>query len=106
MLNMRYCPNCGKQVDPKAVVCPNCGVALPAPTNNNNAINSQNDTGSNWWTVLGFLIPIIGLVLYIVWRNSEPQNAKKAGLGALISVILWFGLVFISLLLGAIASFY
>lgn len=87
MLNMRYCPNCGKQVDPQAVVCPNCGVALPAPILNVNIANTQNDTGSIGWAFLGFFIPIAGLILYIVWRNTEPNNAKQAGLGALISVI-------------------
>lgn len=46
---MRYCPNCGKEVEPKAVVCPNCGVALPAPVTNNQVVNAQNDTGSVGW---------------------------------------------------------
>lgn len=101
---MRYCPNCGKQVDPKAVVCPNCGVALPAPISNGNIANAQNDTGSIGWAFLGFFIPIVGLILYIVWRNTEPNNAKKAGLGALINVIAWAVFCFLIVLVAAIAS--
>ena len=72
---MKYCPNCGKPVDPKAVICPNCGVAL---TSNLPATNSDN--GSIGWFILGFFIPVVGLVLYIVWKNDEPKNAHKAGL--------------------------
>lgn len=101
---MRYCPNCGKEVDPKAVVCPNCGVALPAPVAGPNAAAQQNDTGSIGWAFLGFFIPVVGLVLYIVWRNSEPNNAKKAGLGALISVIAWAVLWAVLVFLAVIAS--
>lgn len=104
MLNMRYCPNCGKPVDPKAVICPNCGVALPAPVSNGNITNSQNDTGSIGWAFLGFCIPIAGLILYIVWRNTEPNNAKKAGLGALMSVIAWAVLLILSFFLAVFAS--
>ncbi|HJF54444.1 MAG TPA: zinc ribbon domain-containing protein [Limosilactobacillus coleohominis] len=101
---MRYCPNCGKEVDPKAVVCPNCGVALPAPVTNNQVVNAQNDTGSVGWAFLGFFIPIVGLILYIIWRNSEPNNAKKAGLGALISVIVWAAFWVLIMIIAAIAS--
>lgn len=35
-----YCKNCGNEIDDKAVICPNCGVA----TDNNQS--SSNDTGS------------------------------------------------------------
>lgn len=101
---MRYCPNCGKEVDPKAVVCPNCGVALPAPVTNNQVVNAQSDTGSVGWAFLGFFIPIVGLILYIIWRNSEPNNAKKAGLGALISVIVWATFWVLIMIIAAIAS--
>lgn len=79
---MKYCPNCGKPVDPKAVICPHCGVPLPK-----RSIINTNDTGSIWWGMLGFLIPIVGLILFIYWKNTEPDNARVAGIGALLSVI-------------------
>ncbi|HQF37044.1 MAG TPA: zinc-ribbon domain-containing protein, partial [Candidatus Dojkabacteria bacterium] len=27
---MKYCTNCGEQIDNKAVICPKCGVAQPS----------------------------------------------------------------------------
>ena len=33
-------------------------------------------------------IPIVGLVLFLVWKDTKPRNAKAAGIGALVSVIL------------------
>lgn len=47
---------------------------------------SNNDTGSNGWACLGCCIPIVGLILWLVWKDTQPQNAKKAGIGALIGV--------------------
>ena len=49
---------------------------------------SVNDSGSIGWGVLGFLIPIVGLVLFLVWKNTKPKCAKMAGLGALIGVCI------------------
>ena len=90
---MKYCPNCGKQVDPKAIICPHCGVPLPSSGSSSTPATTTDDTGSVWWGVLGFFIPVAGLVLYIVWHNSEPKNAKSAGIGALIQVGVWIAFV-------------
>ena len=38
----------------------------------------------------------VGLILFLVWRDNKPKNAKAAGIGALISVgcsILYWMLV-------------
>ena len=80
-----YCPNCGEQIDDKAVVCPKCGV----PVKNTVAPDDAPSTG---FAVLGFFFPIIGLILYIVWKSERPLCAKSAGKGALIGFIV--GIVF------------
>lgn len=46
------------------------------------------DNGSFGWAVLGFFFPIVGLVLYLVWRTEKPLSARRAGIGALVSVIV------------------
>ena len=45
------------------------------------------------WMVIGFLFPIIGLILWLVWKEEYPSRAKCCGLGALISVIVAIVLV-------------
>ncbi|MCB4902539.1 hypothetical protein KZP17_09005 [Bifidobacterium pseudocatenulatum] len=45
------------------------------------------DTGSFGWAVLGFFFPIVGLILFLVWKSEKPVSAKQAGMGALASVI-------------------
>ena len=88
----KFCQNYGAKIDINAVICPYCGVALPAFTPASStpaATTTDGKEGSYWWSVLGFFVPVAGLVLYIVWRTSEPKSANAAGLGALIHVVLW-----------------
>ena len=41
------------------------------------------------WGILGALIPIVGLILFLVWNNTKPKSAKYAGIGGLIGFIFW-----------------
>lgn len=123
---MAFCKHCGAEINEGAAFCPKCGASLnPAPEQdlsqnqfpnqnqyqyqnqnqyqyqnpNQNQYNSQPpvvDSGSIGWGVLGFCIPIVGLILFLVWKDQKPRTAKVAGIGALISVvvgILWYVLV-------------
>jgi hypothetical protein len=53
-----------------------------------NNVNATNDKGGFLWGLLGCCIPIVGLVLFLVWKDTKPKTAKAAGIGALVSVIL------------------
>ena len=64
---------------------------------------SGDDTGNVGWGVLGFFIPLVGLILFIVWNSTKPKNAKMAGIGALIGFVLLF---VIYLIAGASESSY
>ena len=46
------------------------------------------DNGGFGWGLLGCCIPIAGLILFLVWKDTKPKTAKAAGIGALVSVIL------------------
>ncbi len=90
---MNYCPYCGEKLNQNQEVCLHCGKVI----NKNNKNVSVTDSGSIGWALLGFFVPIAGLILYLIWQDSYPKNAKNAGLGALISVgvaivltIVWF----------------
>lgn len=51
------------------------------------------DRGGFAWGCLGFCIPIVGLILWLVWRDEKPKTAKAVGIGALVSAII--GAVFV-----------
>ena len=45
----------------------------------------------------GLRIPIVGLVLWLVWKDQKPRTAKAAGIGALVAVglgALYYVLIF------------
>ena len=86
---MPYCRSCGAQVQEYSRYCPKCGSPVGYANNNYPPINTAvYDSGSIWWAVLGFLIPLVGLILFIVWMDNKPNSAKMAGIGALVNVIL------------------
>ena len=78
---MAFCKNCGAQIDDRAVVCPKCGVAQ----NNTPPVV---DNGGFGWGLLGCCVPIAGLILFLVWKDTKPKTAKAAGIGAIVSVVL------------------
>lgn len=57
------------------------------------------DKGSFGWAVLGFFIPIVGLILWLAWKGTRPNDAKKAGKGALIGFIVGMVLSIVSTIL-------
>lgn len=75
-----YCKYCGEQIDDRASVCPKCGVAV--------AKSNSNDAPSGGFAFLCFLFPLLGLILYLVWKDDYPQKAKSCGKGAIIGVIV------------------
>ena len=79
-----FCRNCGQQLPDGSLFCPRCGTSVQA-----GASPVQDKTQpSPGIAVLSFFFPIVGLILYLVWMDSEPGKAKSAGKGALIGVIV------------------
>lgn len=97
---MAFCRNCGAEINDQAVICPQCGVQQKAAT------PAVNDNGSFGWAVLGCCIPIAGLILFLIWKDTQPNNAKKAGMGALISVICAVVFYVLMFIIGIAANAY
>jgi uncharacterized membrane protein (DUF485 family) len=76
-----YCKNCGKNIDDSATYCINCGTRF------DNNINETDDCSNFGFAILGFFIPIVGLILFLIYEGKKPKRAKSAGKGALIGFI-------------------
>ena len=76
---MAYCKNCGNFVNENAYACTQCG-AIQSNT------PATVDNGGFGWGLLGCCIPLVGLILFLVWKDTKPNTAKAAGIGALVSV--------------------
>ncbi|MBR5233970.1 MAG: zinc-ribbon domain-containing protein [Clostridia bacterium] len=109
-----FCTSCGKEFQNDMNFCPYCGT--PAAGNGQNTQNYNNgyyqqpygngqyygnqppygynppvpDVPSAGFNALGFFIPIVGLILYLVWKDTTPKRAKAVGKWALISFIIGF----------------
>lgn len=46
------------------------------------------DSGSIGWGVLGAFFPLVGIILFFVWKNTKPQTAKVSLIGAVIGIVL------------------
>ena len=92
---MAFCKKCGAQIDDQAVVCPKCGVAQGAGM-------STSDNGGFLWGLLGCCIPLVGLILFLVWKD---KTSKAAGIGALVgvlSLVVWY---IVAIVIGLGAAF-
>ena len=47
-----------------------------------------NDKGGFGWGLLGCCIPLVGLILFLVWKDNKPNTAKAAGIGAIVGVVI------------------
>lgn len=110
---MKYCKNCGLNVSDETKYCPNCGNQLKSSTNTttiksydevNEILNRVDDHKSFGWGLIGFLFPIIGLILYLVWRDDRPLRAKSVGKGALTCVIIPIIIIVVVVIFGLIAG--
>lgn len=91
---MAYCRQCGAQMEDVSYICPNCG------SRQETSRPAVDDSGSFGWTVLGCCVPIAGLILWLVWKDSKPNCAKAAGMGALI----YLGFYVLMLLVGGCSA--
>ncbi len=103
------CPECKKQISDTISECPHCGFHLnnkdselvkvlrqlaqeEREEKENGYIQNKrnNETASFGWAVLGFFIPIVGLILFLIWKDEKTEEAKLCGKGALVGAIVSF----------------
>lgn len=107
---MSFCKNCGVEINEGTAFCPNCGTKQdngasnvvingepqpqPQPQPQYNTQPQYNgqppvvDNGGFGWGLLGCCIPLVGLILFLVWKDNKPKTAKAAGIGAIVGVVL------------------
>lgn len=121
---MKYCTKCGSPSEDNAVFCSNCGEKFgeqpPQPQYSQPpyqppvygapyqqpyrqpAAPQKASDGKFIFGLIGFFIPLAGLILWLVLKDEREGDAKRAGRGALISIILSFILGIASFVLMAV----
>lgn len=80
-----FCKKCGHEIMDDAVICVHCGCSTQA---SNPVVRNAYDAPSTGMAVLGFFIPLAGLILWLINKDTKPLMAKSAGKGALIGFIV------------------
>ena len=83
---MRYCQHCGKEIMQKSFICPYCGCKT-------DTFMQQDDNPSVGLNILSFILPIVGLVIYLANLDKTPEKAKSAGKWAIIGFVLGLFLI-------------
>lgn len=93
-----FCKYCGEKIADTAVMCPKCGAlqeTKPAVVE---------DNGGFSWGLLGCCVPVVGLVLYFVWKENKPKTAKALCIGAIIGTALTILCNIIAMALGVLSE--
>lgn len=66
---------------------------------------SAKEGGTAGWGVLGFFFPLVGFILWLVWKDDRPARSRSAGIGCLVAVCLSvFGGILYGIILGVILA--
>jgi len=97
-----YCSTCGNAIKFGQVICINCGFEITTfdslkknveMKTNNSKQNSDNDYQDNLLSILAILIPISGLIMYMIYYSKDRANANKFLAFAITSFFIWFFLL-------------
>ncbi|MBO5200854.1 MAG: zinc-ribbon domain-containing protein [Clostridia bacterium] len=78
-----YCQKCGKEVSDQAVICVSCGSELSSQRR----AMTNSDSSAFGFGVLGFFVPLAGIILGIMWNTDRPNRAHAALIGAIIGIV-------------------
>jgi uncharacterized membrane protein YvbJ len=94
------CPRCQSENWDTDTQCSSCGASLavntqqstppPQAQSNYQQVRSNQkpqtqDKLNPVLAILAFIIPLIGFILYFVWKDEKPQSARTIGMIALIA---------------------
>lgn len=85
-----YCSHCGIKIEDNSTICPHC-------QNEQNSMK-QNDTGILGYGILSILVPIAGLIFYLIWKEERPKTAKVSLICAIISFVFQIVLILLFIL--------
>ena len=89
-----YCPNCGKQIDDRAVLCVNCGIAINNPPVTRSLVGADGVQRYDWLTtlLLCFFLGSLGVHSFYTRKTgigvAQLLTLGGCGVWALIDLIM------------------
>ena len=94
---MKECPNCAKQYDDNTTVCLACGATLfgkedttveKKKMTKKRTNEEKKDITNILFFVTGVLLPILGFLAYLAYKDDNPKWAASARKGAIIGCFI------------------
>lgn len=77
-----YCQECGVDTKPEQVLCIQCGFKLIHKKK-----HEKDYKVSFFFGAIGFLIPLLGMIVYLFVYKKEPDKAKSILVGSVIGFL-------------------
>ncbi|MDM5247434.1 MULTISPECIES: zinc-ribbon domain-containing protein [unclassified Lysinibacillus] len=88
-----FCPHCSEEIAAQAEICPKCGVRVQN--------TSSEDRPNIAINILSFCCtPLLGIIMYFVWKDNKPKAAKSALIWALIVIGVYVVVMVVSGIIG------
>lgn len=98
----KFCSSCGVAIKKEAEICPKCGVRQPI----SGIPKAVSEEGAEFLPkAASCCVPIVGLVLFFVWKDSKPKASKDVCKWAIIGTVISVVLYVLSMALGLFSSF-
>ncbi|MDR3598668.1 zinc ribbon domain-containing protein [Clostridium sp.] len=97
-----FCKNCGQEIDDNADVCIHCGVATEK-----RSASKKLDNPSHLAGAVSCCFPVVGLVLYFLWKDEKPNSASlicKWMIGGIVAWVIFYVLFFVLGIIGSMGS--
>ncbi|WP_346895868.1 zinc-ribbon domain-containing protein [Clostridium sp. UBA7503] len=91
---MMFCKNCGREIDNNAEICPLCGVRVKE------AKSGAVDNPSHLAGVASCCFPIVGIILYFLWKDEKPKSAKTLCYWMIGGLVAWIVFYIICIVIG------
>ena len=82
-----YCTKCGKKVNDGDLFCSSCSYKFYNNINNVNYGEEKKEKASIGWWFLAFFIPVVGIVLFFIYRKTHPGMKKRLLSGTIVGFI-------------------
>jgi len=81
----KYCSSCGAAIKKEAEICPKCGVRQSSA----GIPKEVSEEGADFLSkAASCCVPIVGLVLFFVWKDSKPKASKDVCKWAIIGIAI------------------
>ena len=94
-----FCKNCGKEIDDKAVICPNCGCATENEVTTNKSNSETLKLITKIFMVIGcvvsgiYLIPLCWTIPMTIHYFKSVKENRKVGIAFKICSLLFVNLI-------------